>query len=102
MYWKEKFKSFSFYFRPCEHTTSRYTSSSYKQKHCYIGFIFILISPKFQEEIYCLITIPQKSYKKKIATLIIPIIEDKEELYTEIDYSERNAIDTHHALILTL
>ena len=46
-------------------------------------------------------TVPRKHRKKKITTPIIPIVEDKEELYAGIDYLEKNAVDTHHALIQT-
>ena len=46
-------------------------------------------------------TVLQKPRKKKITTPIIPIVEDEEKLYAGIDYSERNAVDTHHALIQT-
>ena len=44
-------------------------------------------------------TVPRKPRKKKITTLIIPIVEDKEELYMGIDYLKRNAVNTYHALI---
>ena len=59
------------------------------------------ISHKFGEEIYHLMTVLQKSRKKKITIPIIPIIKDKEELYAKIDYLEKNAVNTYHTLIQT-
>ena len=59
------------------------------------------ISPKFREETRRLMTVPRKPRKKKITTPIIPIVEDEKELYVGINYSERDAVDTHHALIQT-
>lgn len=60
------------------------------------------ISSKFWKETRCLITILRKPHKKKITTPIITNVEDKEAQYAEINYSERYAVDTHHALIRTL
>ena len=60
------------------------------------------ISPKFQEKTSRLMAVSWKSRKKKITTSIIPIIEDKKKLYAGIDYLERNAVNTHHALIRIL
>lgn len=59
------------------------------------------ISPKFYEETRHLMTIPRKPHKKKITIPIIPIVEDKEELYAKIDYSKRNTVDIYYALIQT-
>lgn len=44
-------------------------------------------------------TILQKLCKKKIITLIIPIIEDEKELYIRTDYFKRDVISIHHVLI---
>ena len=46
-------------------------------------------------------TIPRKPRKKEITIPIIPLVEDEEELYAGIDYSERNAIDSYYTLIQT-
>ena len=60
------------------------------------------ISPKFWEETWRFMTVSRKPRKKKINTLIIPIVEDEKEPYIGIDYLERYAVDTYHALIQTL
>ena len=44
-------------------------------------------------------TVPQKSRKKKITIPVIPIVQNDEELYAEIYYSERDAVDNYHALL---
>lgn len=44
-------------------------------------------------------TVLQKPYKKKITIPIIPIVEDKEELYADINCLKRDAVDTQHVLL---
>lgn len=44
-------------------------------------------------------TVTRKSHKKKITISIISIIKNKEELYAKIDYSKRDIVNTHYALI---
>lgn len=43
-------------------------------------------------------TVPRKPYKKKNVTSCVPIIE-KKEYYADIQYSNKNVIDTNHTIL---
>lgn len=42
--------------------------------------------------------VPQKPYKKKVMPSTILIIQEKEELYAEIYYPNKNPVETNYTL----
>lgn len=57
---------------------------------------------KFRKEIRRLITVPWKPCKKKVISPTIPVVDNKNELYAEADYSNQNLINTNYTLFKTL
>lgn len=57
------------------------------------------VLPKFQKNIRCLMTVPQKIRKKKIIPLTIPSMDDKDKLYARAKKSNQNQVQTNHTFV---